>query len=453
MLGKQGRGPGEHGLGSNYRKLFAATTISNLGDGVGVIAYPWLASAITRNPLLIALVGVVQRLPWLLFTLPAGVITDRNDRRRLMVGANAVRAVLTAAMALAVLARQGVIAAPDEIEQVVGTEWFLYVLILLATMLLGTCEVLYDNSAQTFMPAIVATEHLERANGRMYSAEMVANQFLGPPLASLLLLGGFALPVFFDAASFAASAGLVFAIVATKRAPAAGPVPDVVERRPFKEEMAEGFRWLWRHRLLRTFAIALGFLNMLGNMGTAVIVLWSQEVLHTSTLEFGLLSTGGAIGGVVGGWAASWVTKRLGSGASVGLTLWVGAVASVAVGFLSNWVLVALLLAVSMFVAVLWNVITVSLRQTVIPDRLLGRVNSVYRFFGWGAIPIGALLGGGLVAVLDGPISREWALRMPWIIAGAAQLVLAAVVARTLTSSRIDAARAGGTVEDPLGVR
>ena len=97
-------------LGPNYRKLFAATTISNLGDGVGVIAYPWLASAITRNPLLIALVGVVQRLPWLLFTLPAGVITDRNDRRRLMVGANAVRAVLTAAMGFAVLARQDVIA-------------------------------------------------------------------------------------------------------------------------------------------------------------------------------------------------------------------------------------------------------------------------------------------------------------------------------------------------------
>ena len=88
--------------------------------------------------------------------------------------------------------------------------------------------------------------------------------------------------------------------------------------------------------------------------------------------------------------------------------------------------------------------ITVSLRQTVIPDRLLGRVNSVYRFFGWGAIPIGTLLGGSLVALLDGPISRDWALRMPWIVAGVCQLVLAAVVARTLTSSRIDAVHAGG---------
>ena len=379
-------------LGPNYRKLFAATTISNLGDGVGMIAYPWLASAITRNPLLIAVVGVVQRLPWLLFTLPAGVITDRNDRRRLMVGANAVRAVLTAAMAVAVLVRQDVIAAPDDIEQVVGTEWFLYVTILVATLLLGTCEVLYDNSAQTFMPAIVASEHLERANGRMYSAEIVANQFLGPPLAALLLVTGFALPIVFDAGTFAVSAGLVFAIVATKRAPSAAEA--AVERRPFKEEMAEGFRWLWHHSLLRTFAIALGCLNLLANMSTAVMVLWGQEVLHTSTLQFGLLSTGAAIGGVAGGWTASAITKRIGSGASVGLTLWLGAGVTILIGFMSNWVVVGLLLVVTMFVAVLWNVITVSLRQAVIPDRLLGRVNSVYRFFGWGAIPIGTLLGG-----------------------------------------------------------
>ena len=440
----------ERGLGANYRKLFTASTISNLGDGVGLIAYPWLASAITRNPLLIALVGVVQRLPWLVFTLPAGVITDRHDRRRLMVAANTARAVLTGFLALAVLARRGAIPAPDEVDQFVGTEWMLYLLVIGATLLLGVAEVLYDNSAQTFMPSIVEPPLLERANGRMYSAEMVANQFLGPPLASLLLATGFVLPVVFDAGSFAVSAGLVLAIVATKRAPV---TEAAVERRSFRDELAEGFRWLWHHRLLRTFAVTLGCLNMLGSMGTAILVLYGQEVLDTTALEFGLMSTGAAIGGVTGGWTASWITKRIGSGASVGLTLWLGGVASIVIGLLSQWLLVGLLFVVTMFVAVLWNVITVSLRQTVIPDRLLGRVNSVYRFFGWGAIPLGTLLGGVIVAGLDGPLSRESALRMPWIVAGAAQLVLAACVARTLTTERIEAARAGGTVEDALGLR
>jgi hypothetical protein len=353
-------------------------------------------------------------------------------------------------MALGVLARQDVIAAPDAIEQVVGTEWFLYVVILLATLLLGTCEVLYDNSAQTFMPAIVEPADLERANGRMYSAELVANQFLGPPLASLLLLTGFVLPVVFDAVSFALSAGLVLTIVATKRAP--GPATPAVARQHWRTELAEGFRWLWHHELLRTFALALGGLNLLAAMGTSILVLYGQEVLHTSVLEFGLLSTGTALGGVAGGWSAAWVTERIGSGRAVGLTLWVGAVTSVVIGLLSNWVVVALMFVVNMFVAVLWNVITVSLRQTVIPDRLLGRVNSVYRFFGWGAIPVGALLGGVIVAAVDGPLSREGALRMPWIVAGVAQVALAIAVGRTLTSARIDAARAAGTVEHPLGL-
>ena len=157
--------------GRNYRKLFVASTISNLGDGISLIAYPWLASAITRNPLLIALVAVVQRLPWLVFTLPAGVITDRYDRRLLMSGANAVRFVLTAFVAGAVFVRRDALPAPDAVEQVAGTETLLYLLLLGATLLLGVCEVLHDNSAQTFMPSLVADEHLERANGRLYSAE------------------------------------------------------------------------------------------------------------------------------------------------------------------------------------------------------------------------------------------------------------------------------------------
>jgi MFS family permease len=438
---------GKHRLGPNYRKLFTATTISNLGDGVGVIAYPWLATAVTRNPLLIAVVAVVQRLPWLLFTLPAGVITDRNDRRRLMVGSDLIRFVLTLLLGFAVLARSGVLPSPDDVESVVGTEWLLYAFIVACTLLLGTCEVLHDNSAQTFLPAIVDEPDLEQANGQMYAAELVANQFVGPPLASLLLTAGFVLPIMFDAGTFAAAAGLVFAIAATKRPPTAEEA--AVERKPFKAEMAEGFRWLWHHPLLRTFAITLGFLNLLGQVGAVTIILFGQEVLHTTVLQFGLMTTVAAVGGVLGGWLAPAITRRIGTGVAVGLTLWIGAVCSVGIGLVSSWPIVALLLAATMFTGILWNVITVSLRQTVIPDRLLGRVNSVYRFFGWGMIPIGGLIGGLLVDLLEGPLSREWALRVPWIASGVAQLVLAAVVARSLTGPRIDAARARGKVEVP----
>ncbi len=307
-------------LGPSYYKLFSASTISNLGDGVGLIAYPWLASAVTRNPILIALVAVAQRLPWLVFTLPAGVITDRHDRRTLMIWSNTARTVLTLAVAFAVLNRQGTLPGPDVVADetiAIPTNMILYGVIILATLLMGIAEVLYDNSAQTFMPSIVHTEQLEKANGRMWSAELVTNTFIGPPLGALLIAVSFSLPFFADAASFAVSAALI-ALIPRGR-PAA--VDDAPERRPWRAEVAEGFRWLWHHELLRPMAIILGCLNALGMVTGSILILYGQEVLDTSPTAFAVLTTGGAIGGIIGGWTASSVSKRLGTGPSLWLTL------------------------------------------------------------------------------------------------------------------------------------
>ncbi|NNE94910.1 MAG: MFS transporter, partial [Acidimicrobiales bacterium] len=197
-------------LGLAYWRLFTASVISNVGDGIGTIAYPWLATAVTRNPLLIAMVAVVQRLPWLIVSLPAGVITDRVDRRNLMVQANVARGVLTTVVAFFVLSRQGSLPGPDEVESFAGsTDGVLYGLILLATLLLGTAEVLYDNTNQTILPSIVDQPNLEKANGRMWSAEQVANTFIGPPLGALLLVAAFSVPFFVDAGTFFVSAALI----------------------------------------------------------------------------------------------------------------------------------------------------------------------------------------------------------------------------------------------------
>ncbi len=232
-----------------------------------------------------------------------------------MVGANVLRAVLTAVVAVAVFARLDVLPAPDEVDQVVSTEWLLYVILIVATLLLGVGEVLYDNSAQTFLPAIVEPSELERANGRLYSAELVANQFAGPPLASLLLAVSFALP-------FVARRRLVRRLrragVQHRRHAASESRTAEQARRPWREEAAEGFRWLWHHELLRPMAITLGMLNLLGTMSMALIVLWGQEVLGTSTTEFAILMTAAAFGGVLGGWVASPVARRIGSGPSLG---------------------------------------------------------------------------------------------------------------------------------------
>ena len=443
-------------LGRNYVKLFWASTISNLGDGIGIIAYPWLASAVTRNPLLISLVVVVQRLPWLLFSLPAGVITDRHDRKRLMVASNTIRAIVTIGIALVVMGRQGGLPSPDVVSDaatVITTDTALYLMILVATLLLGIAEVLYDNSAQTFLPSIVHADNLEKANGRLWSGELVANTFAGPPLAALLIAVSFALPFYADAATFAASALLIaFIHPAARTAPTgnAATGASAPASTSWRTELAEGFRWLWSHDLLRSLAITLGALNLIGALAAATFVLFGQEVLDTSPTEFAMLGTGGAVGGIVGGWTASNVAKRIGAGPSLMLTLVGGGLCSLLIGLMSWWPWVWLLMVAFMFVGTLWNVITVSFRQSVIPDHLLGRVNSVYRFFGWGMMPIGAALGGLIVVIVDQFASRELALRMPWLVAGVLSLLLFVVAGPRLTTAKFAEARAAAAAAGDL---
>ena len=436
-------------LGGNYFKLFGASTISNLGDGIGIIAYPWLASAVTRNPLLIATVGIVQRLPWLLFSLPAGVIVDRYDRRTLMLRANIVRAAITLVVAFIVLSQQDLLPSPDQVDAggVIGTDVVLYSMVLVATLLLGFSEVIYDNSAQTFMPAIVHSDQLEKANGRLWSAELVCNTFAGPPLGALMLVVAFSFPFFVDAGTFVVSAALIALIPATKQRPPKIHADAAAASPSWRDELKVGFRWLWSHDLLRPMAIILGLLNMLGTMSTATLVLFAQEVLETTPTEFALLETGGAVGGAVGGWTASRIARKIGSGPSLYLTLIGGGIATFVMGFARHWLIVWAMFMIFMFLAVLWNVITVSLRQTIIPDELLGRVNSVYRFFAWGMMPIGAALGGLTVVITDTFTSRDVALSMPFFVSGALTVALFFFAAPRLTSAKIDGARAAATTD------
>ena len=430
-------------LGSKYWRLWSASVISNLGDGVAVIAYPWLASAVTRNGFLIALIVIAQRLPWLVFTLPAGVITDRADRRKIMVSMDVVRTVVTLVVAFLVLAREGALPAPDEIAAgiEISTEPVLYAVLLIASLMFGFAEVLRDNAAQTILPAIVEPAGLEKANAQMWGVEMVANSFVGPPLGSFLLAIGFALPFFFDAGTFAVAAGLVFLIRGNFRTNEPG---ELAEKIDWWGEIREGWDWLWHHPLLRPMAIILGLMNGLFAVTMATFVLFAQEVLGVGALTFAILGTGGAVGGLAATFWASKVSERLGSGTSLYLTMVFGAVTTLITGLASHWTVVWAMFTLATFTAVLWNVITVSLRQTIIPDRLLGRVNSVYRFFAWGMIPIGSAIGGLLVVGSETALSREFSLRMPWLVSAAIWLVVFFYAAPKLTTEKIEAARAEG---------
>lgn len=437
-------------LGASYWKLWSATAISNLGDGVSMIAYPWLASAVTRSPFLIALSGMLSRLPWLIFSLPAGVITDRYDRKKIIVAMDSLRGLLTVAVAAIVFIKADSLPRLNELTTITDlqTNWALFITISIAAFLFGLAEVLRDNSAQTFMPSVVEEEHLEKANGQMWSAESLTNSFIGPPLGSFLIGIAVFIPFFFDATSFFVATALIASIATITPVNSHQKAqPTTVEKRSFRKEIKEGFAWLWAHELLRPMAIILGTLNFVGTLAGAGFILFAQEILHTSVLQFAVLGTAGAVGGMLGGLVAPKISKKIGSGPSLWLTLGLGPIIELIIGLSSSWYIVWLLSAIATLTAVLWNVITVSLRQSIIPSHLLGRVNSVYRFFAWGTIPLGALVAGVTMTAVQHLIDREWGLRAPYLLSAAFGAILFFFATPQLTTEKLEAARSAAKGE------
>ena len=412
------------GLDGRYWRLWGAVATSNIGDGMASLAFPWLASLLTRDPLLVAGVALATRLPWLLFSLQAGVLGDLLDRRRLMVSANTVRALVAGGAAAAV-----------------ALDVMTLPLLYAGAFVLGMCEVLFDNTSQAILPAIVPRDRLERANGNIMGAQMVIADLVARPLSGALIGVALSLPFAIDAVTAAVSAALVASIPGAFRT---GDASGAGRPRPrMRTQIAEGLAWLWDHRLLRTLALALAVMNGTGAAVLATYVLFAQEILGLDGLGFGLLLAAGSVGGLIGSVLGPNVATRLRAGPSLLLAVVVPVVGFSITAVTSSAVVVAACFAAFSFTAILWNVVTVSLRQTMIPDALLGRVNSVYRFRGWGAMPIGTLLGGALVSVVEGAVSRDAGLRAPFLAGAAIHLVLLLTASRRLTTSAIETARGG----------
>jgi len=401
-------------LGRPYWRLWWANTVSSTGDGAFVAALPLLAVTITRDPRLVAVVTAATFLPWLLLSLPAGAVVDRYDRVTLMWRAQAIQAAVVTMIAILIVFREA------DIEVLAA-----------AGFLLGSAEVIFSNAAQAVLPALVPPELLPKANGSQQVSLTVGESFLGPPVGSLLFAAAAALPFGLDSASFAGSAALL------ARLPRPGPAAQDAEHPSIRAQVAEGLRWLAGHRLLRVVAVLLGIFNFANQMGQAILVLLATQTLHVSTRGFGLLLAASAVGSVIGGLVNPLLTRHMGLLPSLVLPALVDAAAFVGIGLAPGPLAVAALLGVQGFSVTMWNVVTISLRQRVVPARLLGRVNSVYRMLGWGLMPLGALAG-GFVAHAAG-------LRAPYVVAGllcalstlaALPLLLAANRAADRTASR-----------------
>ena len=361
------------GLPAAYWRLWASSAVSNLADGVFFIALPLLAVRLTDSPVLVAGVAIAGRLPWLVFVLVAGALADRLDRRRTMRNVQLFRVAVVGI--LAVLAMLDALSLP-----------VLYV----AAFVLGVGETMFDTAAQSIMPSIVPKEQLATANGRLYAVELIMNQFVGPPLGGLLIGLSVPLALSGSVAGYALAALGLTLISGSFRPERAGPPTRLTT------DIAEGLRYLWRHRVLRTLAIMVGVMNLASTATFAVFVLYAVAPgpMGLSEPAFGILLTSFALGSLAGSLVAARLEARLGRVPVLFASVVVMSAGIAVPALTTNPVVVGAAFAISGLFIVVWNVITVSLRQRIVPNHLLGRVNAGYRLFAWGTQPIGALLGG-----------------------------------------------------------
>ena len=353
---------------SPFPRFVAASGLTNLADGIATVAWAWLASLITRDPLLIALVPIALRLPWFLCAIPAGVVTDRVDRKQLILMMDLLHAVGFVAVTVAIWQAVPLPAPPDT-----GlSNPVLYALILGAAGLVGVAEVFRDNAAQTMLPSIVPHAQLERANGRLWSVELVGNALLGPALGAVLIGWALAAPFALNAAAYGVAILLVWPLKGAFR-------PTTRVARNWRFEVKEGFAFLAGARLLRALAWVTGFWNLLFQMVLIALVLHVQENLNLGAEAYGLILAAGAVGGIAGGWWGEAIIARLGQKRAAQWMLVASAPAFLAIAFAPNGLTLGIVLALFEFTGLVWNTVSVSYRQRIIPDALLGRVNCLYR--------------------------------------------------------------------------
>lgn len=405
------------GLGARFWKLWTSAGLSNLADGVMKVALPLVAVRYTDSPALIAGLAFAFTLPWLLFALTAGALADRYDRRRLMLVANAARALFLACLTITALAGAGSI-------------WLLYI----AAVCIGVAETVYDTSSQSILPQLVPRERLSRANGRLFAAELTANQFIGPPLGGFLVAAGVVFAFGTPVLLWVAAIGILLLVrgrFTTERA----------VRTTIRADIREGLHFLGSSTLLRTLAIMVGVFNFASSAVFTVFVLYAvgpQSAMHLSDPAYGLLLTASAVGSVLGTFLAEPSERLLGRSRALLVTI-AGSVLTVATPFFSTDPLIigAGMLIGGITIAI-WNVITVSLRQRVVPTRLLGRVNSAYRLLAWGTMPLGAAVG-GIIGELVG-------VRWVFLVMGALTALLV-IPMIWVTDRRMDEAEAAVEVE------
>ena len=380
-------------LGHDFSRIWSASLITNLVDGVLRLAAPLLAVSLTDDPILIGAMSALGLLPWLFFAIPIGALVDRVNRGKALVLGNGLRAVIALFIAFAV--SQGFI-----------NIW----LLLLAVFLFGICEVLVDTTSQAVLPQILDKSNYERGNSRLQISEVIVAQFAGAPLSGLLYAVSIALPFYFSTSGFVVAALLIL-ILPFKREINVGKRGDQKEEKlGLKGDIKFALNYLYQDKQIFSIVVITTSLGFFYSLSNSIAPLFILKELNVSPALFGVVLAIQGVGALAGSIAAPMASKLLGRGRALALNIFLASFLVILIGISPNAYLFTAVSVVIGFTISVWNILLMSLYQSLIPPELYGRIHGARRTIVWGLMPIGALLGG---------VIARGGLRLPFIIGGA----------------------------------
>jgi len=407
-------------LGVGFRWLLGSSWTSNLGDGIAIAAGPLLVASQTRDPFLVALAALLQWLPPLVFGLYAGAVADRLDRRLIVITVDLARVIVLIGLCLTI--------ATDSISIVV---------VLGCLFLLGTAEVFADNTSATLLPMLVHRDDLAIGNARLLTGFITVNQLAGPPLGAALFATGMIWPFVGQAVLVFLGALLVSRIVLPQHGRARQ------ERRHLRHDIAEGVRWAWTHPAVRTLLLTIFTFNITFGAAWSVLVLYATQHLGLGEIGFGLLTTVGAVGGLLGIVAYGWITRRLSLGNIMRIGLIIETLTHLGLALATSAWLAMPIFFVFGAHAFIWGTTSVTVRQRAVPSQLQGRVGSVNQVATFGGLVVGSGIGG--------LIAREWGVTAPFWFAFVGSAVFVVVIWRQL--AHIAHTDAAGAADPSIAVR
>jgi len=352
--------------------LWSGQIVSNIGTQVSQLAFPLFILALTGSAAQAGFAGALRALPYVIFSLPAGALIDRWDRKRTMIICDAGRAISLASIPFAYALGDLTI-----------------IQLYLVSAIEGTLFVFFNIAEAACLPRVVPKEQLAAATAQNMATEGITT-LIGPPLGGALYTAGKFLPFVADAISYAVSViSLLFIKVKFQK-------ERVAEPRKLWVEIHEGLAWLWHHPLIRFIAILTGGYNLIFAGFTLIIIVLAQQQ-HASSFTIGLIFSIGGIGAVIGSIAATSIQKRFSFGQVIIGTTWFSALILPLYPIAPNPFVLGVLSAASFFLGPIYNVVQFSYRSAIIPDELQGRVNSVFRLIAFGGQPLGLALTGLLI--------------------------------------------------------